>query len=127
MLQKNKKKDKVFCIIMVNIQIDDEIDLENRSFRNINIQFKIILIITGLLFSISQIYIALYNPIGSWTHKSLLLSFTGILVALTTKPNWNNKIIAFTSDILITVGLVTSSFYLAINQMKIIEWELVRR
>jgi TRAP transporter 4TM/12TM fusion protein len=105
---------------MVNIQIDDEIDLENRSFRNINIQFKIILIITGLLFSMSQIYIALYNPIGSWTHKSLLLSFTGILVALTTKPNWNNKIIAFTSDILITVGLVTSSFYLAINQMKIV-------
>jgi len=105
---------------MEDREIDVEMGIESRSSRPLNNKYKSVLILISVLFSLMQIYQAMYYPFGSWTHKSLVLSFAGILTVMFTNPNWSNKIFSFISDFIITVGLIASSIYLAINQTNII-------
>lgn len=97
-----------------------DIATEDKVHRPLNRIWMTILYGIGVSFSIIQIYIAIFNPLDAWTHKSLVLWFTGILVAMTTKANLRFKLLSYTSDILITAGIIASGAYLIINRFDIV-------
>ena len=100
---------------MSQIKIESETKLD----RNLNKSLRSILFLVGVSFSLVQIYIAI-NPLDSWAHKSIVLSFTGVLVAMTTKANLRYRLFSSMSDLLVVVGVISSSIYLYINSFDMI-------